>query len=135
MVTFATAKIRCSAGTCLLCLYRSMLRSAVIRRVNATLCGAVRCAGRFLGMAVVGCPPEIMGIGPAVAIPAALAKAGLTIADIDIFEINEAFASQATYCVDKLGIDASKVNPLGGASVLTACAILFRFCMVVAWAD
>ena len=95
----------------------------------------MRCAGRFLGMAVVGCPPEIMGIGPAVAIPAALAKAGLTIADIDIFEINEAFASQATYCVDKLGIDASKVNPLGGASVLTACAILFRFCMVVAWAD
>lgn len=49
--------------------------------------------GRIIGYAVQGCPPEIMGIGPAVAIPAALKKAGLTVNDIDIFEINEAFAS------------------------------------------
>lgn len=49
--------------------------------------------GRILGYAVVGCPPEIMGIGPAVAIPVALKKAGLTVNDIDIYEINEAFAS------------------------------------------
>jgi len=74
--------------------------------------------GVFKGMAVVGCPPDIMGIGPAVAIPAALEKAGLSIDDIDIFEINEAFASQATYCVDKLNIPAEKVNPLGGAIAL-----------------
>ena len=49
--------------------------------------------GRILGFAVAGCPPEIMGIGPAVAIPPALKKAGLTINDIDVFEVNEAFAS------------------------------------------
>jgi acetyl-CoA acyltransferase 1 len=56
-----------------------------------------------------------MGIGPAVAIPAALKKAGLGIKDIDIFEINEAFASQATYCVETLGVPKEKLNPRGGA--------------------
>ena len=70
---------------------------------------------RLVSSAVEGVPPHIMGIGPAVAIPSALKKAGLAIADIDIFEINEAFASQATYCVKKLGIDTKKLNPKGGA--------------------
>lgn len=70
---------------------------------------------RWLGFAAVGVPPEIMGVGPAYAIPKALENAGLTIKDIDVFEINEAFASQATYSVDKLGIDYAKVNPCGGA--------------------
>jgi len=74
--------------------------------------------GRILGYAVAGVPPEIMGIGPALAIPAALKKAGLTIADIDIFEVNEAFASQALYCVNKLGIPREKLNPRGGAIAL-----------------
>jgi len=59
-----------------------------------------------------------MGIGPAVAIPAALKKAGLTVNDIDIFELNEAFASQALYCVNKLGIPKEKLNPRGGAIAL-----------------
>jgi len=59
-----------------------------------------------------------MGIGPSVAIPAALNKAGLSIGDIDLFEINEAFASQATYCVKYLGIEESKVNVNGGAIAL-----------------
>eukprot|EP01003_Olkasia_polycarbonata_P003353 NODE_200_length_1232_cov_203.590871_g166_i0.p1 GENE.NODE_200_length_1232_cov_203.590871_g166_i0~~NODE_200_length_1232_cov_203.590871_g166_i0.p1 ORF type:complete len:336 (-),score=81.09 NODE_200_length_1232_cov_203.590871_g166_i0:57-1064(-) len=68
--------------------------------------------------AVQGCPPEIMGIGPAVAIPVALKKAGLAVNDIDVFEINEAFASQAHYCVTELGINPSKVNPNGGAIAL-----------------
>lgn len=58
--------------------------------------------GRVVSFAVAGVPPEIMGIGPAVAIPAALNKAGLAVKDIDVFEINEAFASQATYCVETL---------------------------------
>jgi len=71
--------------------------------------------GTFKSFACVGCPPDVMGIGPAVAIPAVLAKAGKTVADVDIFEVNEAFASQATYCVDKLNIPADKVNPKGGA--------------------
>merc|ERR1712178_492438 len=55
------------------------------------------------------------GIGPAVAIPKALSKANLTIDDIDVFEINEAFASQATYCAQELNIPSEKLNPKGGA--------------------
>mmetsp|Transcript_13314 Transcript_13314/g.32618 ORF Transcript_13314/g.32618 Transcript_13314/m.32618 type:complete len:424 (-) Transcript_13314:790-2061(-) len=74
--------------------------------------------GKMVSFAVEGCPPEIMGIGPAVAIPSALGKAGLGIKDIDIFEINEAFASQATYCVEHLGVPAEKLNPKGGAIAL-----------------
>ncbi len=68
--------------------------------------------------AVVGVDPEIMGIGPAKAIPAALEKAGLSISDIDLFEINEAFASQAVYCTRELGLDMDKVNVNGGAIAL-----------------
>lgn len=67
---------------------------------------------------VVGVPPDIMGVGPLYAIPKALEKAGLTLDDIDVFEINEAFAAQALYCVRELGIDAAKVNPNGGAIAL-----------------
>ncbi|XP_060036603.1 3-ketoacyl-CoA thiolase, peroxisomal isoform X4 [Erinaceus europaeus] len=64
--------------------------------------------GVLRSYAVVGVPPDIMGIGPAYAIPEALQKAGLTVNDVDIFEINEAFASQAVYCVEKLGIPPEK---------------------------
>lgn len=71
--------------------------------------------GRILSFAVAGVPPRVMGIGPAFAIPAALNKAGLDVKDIDIFEINEAFASQAAYCVKKLGVPKEKLNPRGGA--------------------
>ena len=67
---------------------------------------------------VVGVPPDIMGVGPLYAIPKALEKAGLSKDDIDVYEINEAFASQALYCVRELGIDADKVNPNGGAIAL-----------------
>jgi len=72
----------------------------------------------FRTFAVVGVPPSVMGIGPAVAIPEALKKAGLKTSDIDVFEINEAFASQAVYSVKKLGIPMEKVNPNGGAIAL-----------------
>ena len=74
--------------------------------------------GIFRSFAAVGVDPAIMGIGPAVAIPTALRKASLQIDDIDVFEINEAFASQATYCIKKLGIDEAKVNVNGGAIAL-----------------
>ncbi|KAI9916715.1 hypothetical protein PsorP6_018032 [Peronosclerospora sorghi] len=74
--------------------------------------------GRLVSYAVVGVPPSLMGIGPAVAIPAALQKAGLTPEQIDVFEINEAFASQAVYCVKTLGLPLEKVNPKGGAIAL-----------------
>jgi acetyl-CoA acyltransferase 1 len=56
-----------------------------------------------------------MGIGPSAAIPVLLEKAGLTKDQIDIYEINEAFASQSVYCIQKLGLDVKKVNPKGGA--------------------
>jgi acetyl-CoA acyltransferase 1 len=70
------------------------------------------------GFQVVGCPPEVMGIGPAVAIPAVLKATSLSTSDVDIFEINEAFASQAVYCIKDLGIPIEKVNPNGGAIAL-----------------
>lgn len=73
---------------------------------------------KFISFATAGVPPAIMGIGPAFAIPKALEKAGLSIKNIDVFEINEAFASQAVYSVEKLGIDLAKVNPNGGAIAL-----------------
>jgi len=74
--------------------------------------------GVFRGYAVAGVAPDVMGIGPAFAIPPALEKAKLKISDIDVYEINEAFASQAVYCVEKLGIPIEKVNPNGGAIAL-----------------
>ena len=74
--------------------------------------------GVWLSFSVVGVDPAIMGVGPAVAIPEAVKRAGLTLDDIDVFEINEAFASQAVYCVNALGIDPVKVNPNGGAIAL-----------------
>jgi len=74
--------------------------------------------GTWRSYAVVGVPPRIMGIGPAVAIPAALTKAGLSLNEVDVFEINEAFASQATWCMNHLDIDEDKVNPNGGAIAL-----------------
>ena len=71
--------------------------------------------GRFLGFAVAGCEPDEMGIGPVFAIPKVLAKLGLTVADIDLWELNEAFAVQVLYCADKLGIPMDKLNVNGGA--------------------
>ena len=70
--------------------------------------------GKWVAGAVVGVPPRIMGIGPAVAIPRVLEKTGLTKEDVDFYEINEAFASQALWCVNELGLPAEKVNPKGG---------------------
>ena len=65
-----------------------------------------------------GVPPEIMGIGPKEAIPAALKAAGLTQDDIDWIELNEAFAAQSLAVIQDLGLDPSKINPLGGAIAL-----------------
>ena len=71
--------------------------------------------GAYRGMAVAGCDPEEMGIGPVFAVPKLLAQAGLTVDDIDIWELNEAFASQVLYCRDTLGIPDDKLNVSGGA--------------------
>ncbi|KAK4947612.1 hypothetical protein LTR10_013558 [Elasticomyces elasticus] len=73
---------------------------------------------KFCGATVAGVPPRIMGIGPSVAVPKLLAKFQLTKDDIDIFEINEAFASMAVYCLNILGLDHAKMNPRGGAIAL-----------------
>lgn len=74
--------------------------------------------GIFRSFAAVGVDPAVMGIGPAVAIPAAVKSAGLELNDIDLFEINEAFASQYVYCCKKLELDPEKVNVNGGAMAL-----------------
>ena len=71
--------------------------------------------GRFLGFAVAGCEPDEMGIGPVFAIPKVLKRLGLTVNDIDLWELNEAFAVQVIYCRDKLGIPSDRLNVNGGA--------------------
>jgi acetyl-CoA C-acetyltransferase len=71
--------------------------------------------GRFVSWAVAGCEPDEMGIGPVFAIPKLLKRAGLKVDDIDLWELNEAFASQCLYSRDKLGIDPAKYNVNGGA--------------------
>ena len=74
--------------------------------------------GAFRGFAVAGCEPDEMGIGPVFAVPKLLAKAGLTVDDIGLWELNEAFAVQVLYCADKLGIPMERLNVNGGALAL-----------------
>ncbi|RLV93636.1 3-ketoacyl-CoA thiolase B peroxisomal [Spathaspora sp. JA1] len=90
--------------------------SAVIltTRANAEALG-IKPIARFIGSSVAGVPSGLMGIGPSAAVPQLLQRLGLETKDIDIFELNEAFASQSIYCIDKLGLDYDKVNPYGGA--------------------
>jgi acetyl-CoA C-acetyltransferase len=71
--------------------------------------------GRFLGFAVAGCEPDEMGIGPVFAVPKVLARLGLRMDDIDLWELNEAFAVQVLYCADRLGIPMDRLNVNGGA--------------------
>jgi acetyl-CoA C-acetyltransferase len=71
--------------------------------------------GIFRGFAVAGCEPDEMGIGPVFAVPRLLERAGLTVQDIDLWELNEAFAVQVLYCRDKLGIPNDRLNVNGGA--------------------
>ncbi|MDD0817102.1 acetyl-CoA C-acyltransferase [Curvibacter sp. HBC28] len=71
--------------------------------------------GAFRGLAIAGCEPDEMGIGPVFAVPKLLARHGLTVNDIDLWELNEAFASQSIYCQQKLGIPDERLNVNGGA--------------------
>ncbi len=73
---------------------------------------------RYVSFQVAGVDPEIMGIGPVKAVPKVLKRAGLELKDIDLIEMNEAFASQAIYCAQELGIDPKKLNVNGGAIAL-----------------
>lgn len=73
---------------------------------------------KYVGSTVAGLAPRIMGIGPSIAIPKLLSQRGISLDDIDVLEVNEAFASMAVYCRDKLALDWSKMNPRGGAIAL-----------------
>lgn len=97
--------------------------SLLCRRSTATSLGlSSSIIGKFAGSTVVGCAPDEMGVGPALAIPVLLDAADLRQQDIAVWEINEAFASQALYCIRKLGLEAQmedgRVNPRGGAIAL-----------------
>ena len=89
-----------------------LVSEKILRQFNLTP------LARFVSFAVRGVPPAIMGIGPKEAIPAALKAAGLSQQDLDWIELNEAFAAQALAVIGDLGLDASKVNPMGGAIAL-----------------
>jgi acetyl-CoA acyltransferase len=91
--------------------------AVVMKRETAEQLG-IAPLGRFRAFVTVGVDPEIMGIGPLPAVQKLLAKTGLRVADIDLFELNEAFASQSVYCQRELGIPDDKINVHGGAIAL-----------------
>ena len=78
----------------------------------------VKPLARLVGFAVGGCPAEVMGIGPIYAVPKVLERTGLALEDMEVIELNEAFASQALVCIRELGMDLERVNPNGGALAL-----------------
>ena len=92
--------------------------AVVLMSERAVAKAGVKPLARFAGYAVAGVAPEVMGIGPVEAIPKALSSAGLSLAAVDWIELNEAFAAQALAVIGELGIDPSRVNPLGGAIAL-----------------
>jgi len=91
--------------------------SSAVVVMNAALASqrGLQPLGVFRGFAVAGCEPDEMGIGPVFAVPKLLSRAGLTVADIDLWELNEAFAVQVLYCADRLGIPMERLNVNGGA--------------------
>jgi acetyl-CoA acyltransferase 1 len=91
----------------------------MMRRSTAAELGLTsQIIGKWAGTQVAGCQPDEMGVGPAVAIPKLLEYTGISTDDVNIWEINEAFASQALYCIRKLGLENAVVNPNGGAIAL-----------------
>ena len=83
--------------------------------MNATTSTRFGFLDALRGFAIAGCEPDEMGIGPVFAVPKLLARHGLSVADIDLWELNEAFAVQTLYCRDRLGIDSDRLNVDGGA--------------------
>jgi acetyl-CoA acyltransferase 1 len=86
-----------------------LMKRSTAQRLGQTI------LGKFVASSVIGVPPLLMGVGPWKSIPIALEKAGISKDDVDIYEINEAFASQCLWCANELGLDMAKVNPKGGA--------------------
>ncbi len=89
--------------------------AAVVMEAGEAARRGIKPMGIFRGFAVAGCEPDEMGIGPVFAVPRLLQRHGLKVADIDLWELNEAFASQVLYCAETLGIDPAKMNVDGGA--------------------
>merc|ERR1712050_243752 len=89
-----------------------MMRRSRAEELGVPVLAAMRAS------ALVGVPPDVMGIGPAFSIPEVLKKANLNVQDVDVYEVNEAFASQAEYTVQKVGIPRERLNPVGGAIAL-----------------
>eukprot|EP01069_Polyplicarium_translucidae_P002887 Polyplicarium_translucidae@DN2156_c0_g1_i1.p1 len=90
----------------------------ILARRSTALAQGLPIVAKFVSFSAVGVPPDVMGVGPAVAIPSALEKARVALDQVDVVELNEAFASQAVYCVQALGIPEEKVNPNGGGIAL-----------------
>jgi len=98
-----------------------LMSEAALKRFNLSP------LGRFIGFSVAGVPPEIMGVGPIKAIPKVLAQTGIKQDDLDWIELNEAFAAQSLAVIRDLGLDRSKVNPLGGGYCIRSSARSNRF--------
>ena len=92
--------------------------AAVVMSATRAAALGIKPLGRFIAFAYAGCDPEEMGIGPIHAIPKVLKMTGLALEDIDVFELNEAFAAQSLAVIKVLGIDPTKLNPTGGAIAL-----------------
>ena len=92
--------------------------AAVVMSAERAAQLGIKPMGKFIAFAYAGCDPEEMGIGPIHAIPKVLKMAGLSLEDIDLFELNEAFAAQSLAVLKVLGIDGAKVNINGGAIAL-----------------
>lgn len=92
--------------------------AAVVMSAERAKRSGIKPLARFVAFAIAGCSPEEMGIGPVFAIPKVLKMAGLSLDNIDVFELNEAFAVQALAVIEELGLDPKKVNPNGGAVAL-----------------
>jgi acetyl-CoA C-acetyltransferase len=88
---------------------------AIVMSAQAAQAKGLQPLGIFRGFAVAGCEPDEMGVGPVFAVPKLLRKAGLSVADIGLWELNEAFAVQVLYCADRLGIPMDRLNVNGGA--------------------
>jgi acetyl-CoA acyltransferase len=92
--------------------------AAVVMSADRAIAIGAKPLARFVAFATAGCPPEEMGIGPVFAIPKALKLAGLKLEQIDVIELNEAFAAQSLSVIQQAGLDPAKVNPNGGAVAL-----------------
>ena len=118
----AALEPRCLEGGCVTAGNSSQMTdaaaAAVLMSADRAAQLGVKPIARYVGFAVGGCAPDEMGVGPTVAVPKVMEKTGLHISDMDVIELNEAFASQALYCIRTLGLPEEKVNPWGGAMAL-----------------